>query len=283
MIAWPRWRGFFLGLSAALAFVLAALITNTAAQPRRTQSFAVDQDRYVANAISLYRELIRGRRFMPERPPADWRGSPDVSCGGRNAEPCERYLSAMMAGNFRIIPPYEFSSQNPDLPDYRRIQRLCPRFDFEVTDPLFAPPGRATRNFALHRLTPPDQSPSEDDVLVYRAEKYASAPNPQWRGTALHPVVYDGFWTAFTIRNCVSIPLYNIRFPYDNLARSPGENLRSVHEIVYLDGQFMILQMYPVLWNAEHAQYFHNIVIWPFGNGTSPARFAHKFEQVGGE
>lgn len=225
----------------AMAMVLAftgqaAACVSASAQPRADR---YDPRQYLASAWANFGEIVRGRSFVPDVPARN--AHPDFGCGGIYRLRCEEYVARIMARDFTIIAPYQFSPNNPDLPDYIRFRATCPNFAFELTHPSKIPQGRATRNFGLYRLIRPGNAASDNDVFVYRAERYVSAPETQWQGTILRQITYDGFFTPFRVEGCRTIYPYEMTFA---LMPRTDEQFRSFNEIIFISGQFHVIQLF---------------------------------------
>lgn len=193
--------------------------------------FAVDQVAYVERAKSILKRLLDGRKFYAA---LDY-----LEPQGRAKE----LLDKLRTGELEVLPPFEWSDDNPDLPTYQEVREKCPNFDFEFSR-ANGSVVRATENFALYKISFPLSSFRSDRVLAYRAERFILQFDDWGRRRVFIPgkefMYWPGYFRFFDISDCI---LTNSEL----IQRHDRTSFQKViNEIITIDGQLLVVKLYPL-------------------------------------
>ncbi len=242
----------------ATAATLACVAPSAPAQAPGDQAYAED-------AEARAHALMHGRSFAPAAPVTLTHEHPALNCGGNRAR-CARVLDLLQRGTFRVVAPYQSSASDPDLPDAVQFAARCPDFHFARESPR---PGVATRTFSLYRLAPADAPHARIDRFVHRTVDFRTAgtPGETW---------YSSFLDWFHPATCELLGARQLAI----------EGYRPQHvfnEIVFIDGEFAILYLYPFDRIGERLAYDMLIELIGRRGAVLTGTFAYRETVAGGQ
>lgn len=219
------WCAMLLACAMALSWPIAWHETAAAGDQ---SSFAVDQTAYVARVKAAVARLLKDRMFY---------------CKVGTEDRCRELMEKLRAGDFQVVPPFEWSDDDPDLPTYLEIRKACPKFDFEF-DHSSIGLLRATENFALYRLPAGAVSSGDDGSLfAMRLERFI-LQNADWGRRRLHRSRQMSYAGGFHFINVSTCEEFNATPSHREGAASLAD---TVNEIVMIDGRLHVLSIYPYL------------------------------------
>lgn len=230
--------------------LILAVSAATQSAEARSDSFAVDQVAYVSRAKTVLSHLLENREFY-----TDSFATPEDQNRAR------KLLRQLRRNEFEIVPPFEWSDNNPNLPSYVEFRTRCPNFDFEF-DTVDGTPVTATERFGLYELPAEFSLSDEDRLFAFRAERFVYS-NGQ--------IGWPGSVVFFRVEGCWIINGELIARPVNT---SPGSVF---NEIVKIADRFFVVRLSPVLPGSSDA---HLLAVILLGDRASRTRVHYQYSTI---